>query len=171
MANKFAWMAVVLVATVLSGCTSGSDNGGDGNTTESGGVGVGGTVSGPGGGVGGNATVSGSGTMTNTTTDGPEVNATADVSIEGSQFVPSDVTISVGGTVTWTHNDGSTAHTVTADDGSFDSSPNCSPPLTAIGDCMTAGDTFSATFATAGEYTYHCKVHSSMSGTVRVVEP
>lgn len=173
MAIKHAWFALALVAMTLSGCTSGGGDGdGDGNTTGGGGVGVGGTVSGPGGGVGGNATVSGSGTMssTNTSTDAPEGNMTANVTLTGGQFSPSTVTILVGGTVTWMHEDGSTAHTVTADDGSFDSSPSCAGPLPIQQDCLTQGETFSHTFSTVGEFGYHCKIHGSMAGTVRVVE-
>lgn len=170
MAPKIAMAALVLSTFVLAGCTSGSDNGDGSETTTSGEVGVGGTVSGPGGGVGGNATLSGSATMTNTTSNGTMESMAEDVTISNSQYSPNDVTVMVGGTVTWTHSDGSNAHTVTADDGSFDSSPNCSPPLTVIGDCMVQGDTYTVTFAQAGEYTYHCKVHGGMTGTVRVVE-
>ena len=173
MAPKSAMLALALAAMALAGCTSGGDGGdGDSDTTsQSGGVGVGGTVSGPGGGVGGNATVSGSATSTNTTTSGPEANMTADVVIDNSQYMPSTVTVLVGGTVTWTHDDGTTQHTVTADDGSFDSSPNCNQPVLPVSDCMTQGDEFPATFTMPGEYAYHCKVHSGMTGTVRVVEP
>jgi plastocyanin len=176
MAPKLAMAALVLSAFVLAGCTSGSDNGDGSGTTTSGEVGVGGTVSGPGGGVGGNATLSGSATMTNTTTNG--TNGTSgsmaeEVTIANSQYSPSDVTVMVGGTVTWVHSDGSTSHTVTADDGSFDSSPNCAPsvgPLPPTGDCLTQGETYTVTFSQAGDYTYHCKIHGGMTGTVRVVE-
>lgn len=171
MAPKFALTALALVAMALSGCTAGSDGGeGGSSTSTSGGVGVGGTVTGPGGGVGGNATLSGSASATSTNSSGPGANMTETVSIEGGQFVPSSVTILVGGTVTWTHNDGTAQHTVTADDGSFDSNPSCSPPVLPLSDCMTQGDTFTATFAAAGDYPYHCKVHSGMTGTVRVVD-
>lgn len=168
MAPKIVLVGVALVAVALAGCTGGGGDGNGGNTTSgTGGVGVGGTVSGPGGGVGGNATVSGSGTTTN----GTAANMTEAVTIENNQYMPSTVTVQVGGTVTWTHNDGTMRHTVTADDGSFDSSPSCNQPVTPLSDCMDQGDDFSATFTAPGEYTYHCKVHTSMSGTVRVVQP
>jgi plastocyanin len=170
MAIKHAWFAVALVAMTLSGCTSGGGNGGDGNETDGEGVGVGGTISGPGGGVGGNATVSGSMSNTTTSTGEPEGNMTANVTLQGNQYSPSIVTILVGGTVTWMHEDGSTAHTVTADDGSFDSSPTCANPLPIQQDCLTQGETFTHTFSTVGEFSYHCKIHGSMTGTVRVVE-
>lgn len=77
------------------------------------------------------------------------------VSIAGFNFQPATITISAGTTVTWTNNDNA-SHTVTADDGSFSS------------DRLASGATFSHTFATAGTFTYHCSIHSSMKGTVIV---
>jgi plastocyanin len=72
-------------------------------------------------------------------------------------YLPDTVTVVVGvnNTVTWTNNDNA-PHTVTADDGSFNSG-NLAP-----------GATFSFTFATAGTYKYHCVYHSWMTGTVIV---
>ena len=70
-------------------------------------------------------------------------------------FDPATVTIAVGGTVTWTNED-STTHTVTADNGEFNS-----------GD-LANGATFSFTFDTAGTFAYHCSIHPSMTGTVVV---
>ncbi len=55
----------------------------------------------------------------------------------GNQFQPSSVSIGTGGSVTWTNTD-SVPHTVTADDGSFDSG------------IMMPGDTFTRTFDRAG---------------------
>jgi plastocyanin len=58
--------------------------------------------------------------------------------------------------VTWTNND-TAAHTITADDGSFDSG-NLNP-----------GDTFTHTFATAaGTVAYHCNYHPNMVATIVV---
>ncbi len=75
--------------------------------------------------------------------------------IEGFAFDPQEISIEVGDEVTWTNNDG-TAHTVTADDDSFDSGN------------LSGGDTFSQTFDEAGEFAYHCNIHSSMTGTITV---
>ena len=87
------------------------------------------------------------------------------VSIGDNFYSPASVTISAGDTVTWTNN-GAAPHTVTADDGSFDSSPNCPANIDA---CLQAGDTYSHTFSSAGTFGYFCKVHGqSMSGTVVV---
>lgn len=157
------------LCVALAGCTGGGGGGDGTTTTTTGGSGIGGNVS------VGNNTVSGSVSMTNTTGpgNGTEAPLAAFVVIQGNQFVNDTVTVQVGGSVTWTHNDGSTMHTVTADDGSFDSSPNCSPtvdPLPPTGDCMQQGDTFTVTFSAPGTFTYHCKVHPSMTGTVQVVE-
>jgi predicted lipoprotein with Yx(FWY)xxD motif len=70
-------------------------------------------------------------------------------------FQPNAITVDIGATVTWT-NTGAKPHTVTADDGSFDSGT------------LSNGGTFSFTFAKAGTYTFHCKIHPSMTGTVTV---
>jgi plastocyanin len=76
-------------------------------------------------------------------------------------FIPVDVTVKVGDTVTWS-NDDSAAHTVTSGtaadgpDGKFDSS------------LFMADTTFSYTFDQAGEYNYYCMVHPWMTGKVSV---
>ncbi len=80
----------------------------------------------------------------------------------GTCFLPGEVTIGVGDSVTW-HNDGTAAHTVTSGnpedgpDGLFDSG------------LFLGGDTFSHTFTEAGEYQYFCQIHPWMTGTVIVV--
>jgi plastocyanin len=84
----------------------------------------------------------------------------ASVSIMDGSFSGDPLTISAGTTVVWT-NEGSNPHTVTADDGSFDSGN------------LSNGDTFSFTFTTPGEYPYYCAYHggpggSGMSGTIIV---
>jgi plastocyanin len=70
-------------------------------------------------------------------------------------FAPADVTIAVGSTVVW-HNDGQQDHTVTADDGSFDSGTE------------KPGADWQRTFSKPGQYTYHCLPHPWMKGTVKV---
>ena len=78
-------------------------------------------------------------------------------------YVPAEVSIDVGGEVTWSNND-SAAHTVTSGtpeegpDGFFDSS------------LFMAGTTFSVKFDdfAAGDYPYFCMVHPWMQGTVTV---
>lgn len=77
------------------------------------------------------------------------------VSIKSFSFTPASITIAVGDSITWTNND-SAGHTVTADDGSFDSGR------------LSNGASFTQAFATAGTFTYHCAIHSSMKATVVV---
>jgi plastocyanin len=68
---------------------------------------------------------------------------------------PVTVVIGVNNTVTWTNND-SAPHTVTANDGSFDSG-NMAPTAT-----------FTFTFTTPGTFHYHCVYHPWMVATVIV---
>ena len=89
---------------------------------------------------------------------GAAAQESAAVSIVDFAFQPSSVEIATGGTVTWT-NMGQAPHTVTADDGSFDSGT------------LSPGATFSQTFATAGTFTYHCNIHPQMTATVIVGGP
>ncbi|MEY2431747.1 MAG: hypothetical protein QOC92_1472 [Acidimicrobiaceae bacterium] len=96
----------------------------------------------------------------------PASAATRTVQIKDFSFSPSSVSIIEGDTVTWTQN-GAVGHSVTADDGSFDSSPLCTPTPN-DDNCLKPGDSFSQTFDTAGTFSYHCRVHASMIGTVVV---
>ncbi len=101
----------------------------------------------------------------------PAFAATANVSIKNIQYNPSTITVKFGDKVTWTNNDTSTGHSVTADDGSFNSTKagqTCSPSV--MSGCMAPGDRFSVSFNKAGTFLYHCTVHSSMHGKV-IVEP
>jgi plastocyanin len=82
---------------------------------------------------------------------GMEVTAT----IADFAFDPATLEVSVGTTVTWTNND-SAAHTVTADDGSFQSGR------------LEQGESFSYTFDTPGTFSYHCEYHANMTATVTV---
>jgi plastocyanin len=72
-------------------------------------------------------------------------------------FEPGMLTVPAGATVTWT-NAGSRPHTVTADDGSFDSGR------------LDPGEQFSQTFDQPGAFTYHCGFHPEMQGAIVVTE-
>jgi len=78
-----------------------------------------------------------------------------EIRIDNSAFDPNDITIALGDTVTWTNYD-SSKHTVTEDNGEFDSED------------LDTEDSFSWTFDVAGNYSYHCGRHSSMTGVVNV---
>jgi plastocyanin len=79
----------------------------------------------------------------------------AQVAIQFAAFSPSQISVLAGDTVTWT-NDASRAHTVTADDGSFDSGR------------VVGGTMFHTTFSQAGANPYYCRLHSFMRGEVDV---
>jgi plastocyanin len=79
----------------------------------------------------------------------------ATVAIVDFAFDPVLTGIAVGDTITWT-NYGAEHHTVTSDDSSFNSG-NLAP-----------GESFSQTFANTGSYTYRCRIHPSMTGTIIV---
>lgn len=82
----------------------------------------------------------------------------ASVSIKNYAFSPGTITVVIGvnNTVTWTNMD-SVTHTVTANDNSWGS-----------GD-LSPGATYSHTFTTAGTFSYHCSIHTYMTGTVVVM--
>ena len=81
--------------------------------------------------------------------------STHQISIDDMAFNPDNITIAAGDTVVWTNNMGMT-HTATGDSGEFDSG-NIAP-----------NKTFSHTFGDAGTITYHCKIHTFLTGTVEV---
>jgi len=78
------------------------------------------------------------------------------VTISDFKFAPASITIHVGDTVTWT-NDGPSAHTATANNGSFNTG------------VLQKGHSASHTFTTAGTFTYICSIHPFMHGTVVVL--
>lgn len=90
-----------------------------------------------------------------TTTAGGTSGGSTTATIQNFAFHPATVNAKAGQKVTWS-NDDSTTHTVTADDGSFDSG-NLSP-----------GKSFSTTLAKSGTVKYHCSIHPFMHGTVSV---
>jgi plastocyanin len=77
------------------------------------------------------------------------------VTIANFAFGPASLSVAAGTTVTWTNED-TTAHTATADDGSFDSSS------------IAPGATFSQAFDTAGTFAYHCSIRPNMTATIEV---
>jgi plastocyanin len=88
----------------------------------------------------------------------PSVTApnTETVDIVDFAFEPARVELPAGTTVLWT-NTGVAPHTVSAEDGSFDSGT------------LDAGASFEHTFTTPGTYAYLCQVHPEMTGTIEIV--
>jgi plastocyanin len=94
------------------------------------------------------------------TTTPPTAPATATVTTPGTTFSPANVTIAMGGSVTWQFT-GSTRHNVTFS--------GTAPTGGNIPD-TDAGGSASRTFGAAGTYSYTCTRHAGMNGTV-VVQP
>jgi plastocyanin len=83
-------------------------------------------------------------------------NRTVAVELRGLKFNPARITIDAGTTVVWTNYDAA-AHTVTANDKSFDS-----------GTMQPEGGTWQYTFNRPGTYNYFCAPHPFMRGVVVV---
>lgn len=77
------------------------------------------------------------------------------IAIEDFKFVPEEVTVDVGTTVTWTNEDAA-PHTATADDGSFDTGN------------LREGDAGEVTFGKAGSFAYFCEFHKFMRAKITV---
>jgi plastocyanin len=78
-----------------------------------------------------------------------------DVTIQDFAFAPADLEVAAGTEITWT-NDDPAPHTVTAEDGSFDSGT------------LEPGQTFSVPVQGNGPVTYRCEIHPDMVGTITV---
>ena len=80
---------------------------------------------------------------------------TAEVKIDNFSFGPSDLTVPVGTTVTWTNRD-DIPHTVVSTDKVFKSK------------VLDTDEKFSFTFSKAGTYPYFCSIHPKMTGKIVV---
>jgi plastocyanin len=86
---------------------------------------------------------------------GTSGSGTADATLEVDSIAYHDVTAPAGGTLEIVNTSG-TAHTFTADDGSFDVE-------------YGADDTITVDVpAEPGDYPFHCEIHSSMTATLTV---
>lgn len=92
----------------------------------------------------------------------PAQAVTTRVTMADMKFTPDRLDVQVGDTVAWVAGDDE--HTVTARDGSFDSSPR---------GLMNQGDEFRWRFRLPGQYPYFCRVHGSrgMQGMIVVTDP
>jgi plastocyanin len=90
----------------------------------------------------------------------PPAGGSQAIAIGDNTFAPAEITVAIGTSVTWTHG-GKRPHTVTADDGSFNSGT------------LQNGATFTQTFDKPGIYQYFCELHGAagkqgMSGVIIV---
>jgi plastocyanin len=122
-----AMMAGLFVMALVLGACGGDDDGGTTGPTATGPTGATGETNGGGG---------------------------TEITIEGSAFDPSTITVSGPTEVTVTNNDG-LPHTFTLDDGSAD---------LALG----AGESGTVTVDISETTGFHCAIHPSMTGTVEV---
>jgi plastocyanin len=88
----------------------------------------------------------------------PTPATTATVTIKGFQFLPAEVVLKKGGTVTFTNED-STPHTAT---------PSQGAQFTGTGR-LKKGESKTVQFDTVGEHNYFCDIHPSMVGKVMVM--
>jgi amicyanin len=79
-----------------------------------------------------------------------------EIIINGFRFSPDNLNVKVGDKVTWVNQD-SAGHTITSDSGSVLNSP-----------ILKNGESFSFTFTSTGEYSYHCSIHPGMKGKIIV---
>jgi plastocyanin len=82
--------------------------------------------------------------------------AATTVHIKNFQYVPPAITVHAGERITFV-NDDDEAHTVTANDKSFDSAG------------LDTNDKWQHVFSKAGTYRYFCQMHPYMKGTVTVI--
>ena len=79
----------------------------------------------------------------------------ATVSMDHNTFIPGEITVVPGTTVTWVNNE-AMPHTVVDSNKGFRSK------------ALVKDASFSFTFATAGDYSYLCSIHPNMKGKVIV---
>ena len=85
---------------------------------------------------------------------------TVPVDIINRSYQPGTVSVAPGSSVQWTMRDTNpTQHTVTADNGAFDSG------------IMSTGQLYTVSFAGEGTIPYHCNIHADMHGSVVVGTP
>jgi len=78
------------------------------------------------------------------------------VTIAGFAFSPSSLSIAAGDTVTWVNTDGAT-HTATDDGSAWDTG--------FLGGSVSSSP---ITFSTAGDFSYHCAIHTFMTASIQV---
>ncbi len=89
---------------------------------------------------------------------GAETGKVTPAEMRAMTFAPNRLAIAAGTTIRWTNND-QLVHTITADDGSWDSG------------LIEPGKTWTHTFAQPGEYAFHCTPHPFMKALVVVRQP
>ena len=86
---------------------------------------------------------------------------TKDAAVVALGFFPYELTVDAGDSVTWTFNSDE-IHTVTF------SSDSVSPAMADSGVRTEASPPFTVAFPSAGDFSFHCRIHATMSGTIHV---
>jgi plastocyanin len=90
------------------------------------------------------------------------------IAVEGYKYSPADITVGVGDSVIWYFSGVvDRNHSVTSDPGqadSFDSDPGVASPPT-----KRRFSYYARSFPAQGKFTYYCKNHSGMRGTIKVL--
>ena len=92
---------------------------------------------------------------TNAAQSGESSHKAYTIVMQDNAFTPQNLDIIGSGTVTWINNDPS-YHKIVGDHGKFSSS------------ILATGENYTYEFNASGNYTYHCSIHSSMTGEIRV---
>lgn len=95
----------------------------------------------------------------NSTSPSASPTTSSTVTIQNFAFSPATIEVKKGTTVTWTNND-SVTHTVTETDGQ--AGPKSGE--------LDPGKSYSFTYNSVGTFKYDCSIHTSMTGSVTVVE-
>lgn len=82
--------------------------------------------------------------------------ATVTVTSQDFAFNPNIITVNIGDSVTWINQDGVTLHSTTQDTNLWSSD-------------LGQGGSFSYVFSNPGTYTYFCRFHPFMKGTINVL--
>jgi len=82
-------------------------------------------------------------------------NGSVEIKIDNFSFMPGDITVPVGTTVTWVNHD-DVPHTVRTPDGTIKSK------------ALDTDDKFSMTFDKPGTYEYFCSIHPKMTSKIVV---
>jgi amicyanin len=85
---------------------------------------------------------------------------TETVNIQDSAYIPANIQVKKGTTVTWTNQD-SIQHDIVPDEQSDNFQAS---------ELLSQGESYSFTFNEVGTYNYHCTPHPFMKGSVEVVE-
>ena len=93
-------------------------------------------------------------TTDSTSASGPEAGQRVRIAIKDFAFNPNAITVKPGVVISWVNED-ATDHTITADDGAFDYR-------------LPRGKGVGRTFTSTGNFAYHCKIHTTMTGTITV---